>query len=427
MNFSNLVQNTDELEKFLSGSDKTLSGKQIKILVRLCIRFNQAKSSRVLYTYIQDNNINLSIDVYNGLLHLNVDDLSFVNNVIEYIKTKSITPTEATYTLHIKSMCTNGQVTSAIKLLINISQIGIKPHTRTYNTLLEHADDISQVHLLWKHMTEYNVQKTLGTYNIILIKLGKLFEIKSVYNYLNSLKQNFDYIDEPLCRTLIQLAGTFNKFTQLVNINGQGLCPHCQSIFKLIPITRKQKNKFMQALTTADPQLKRFNAYLKRDYDVIIDAANVALYGNRPFEFNRIRSVINYYVNNGKFVLVILNRGRRCEISDSLSSRGKVNVYYTPRGVNDDLFWLYATFKSPGTMVVTNDEMADHKYYTIKDKRLFGRWLQQYRIKFSFDRNDTLTLIEPLVYTECIQVINSCWHFPIMSESSDISNWMCLS
>ena len=57
-------------------------------------------------------------------------------------------------------------------------------------------------------------------------------------------------------------------------------------------------------------------------------------------------------------------------------------LYKTPRGMNDDWFWLHAAYVYR-TLVVTNDEMRDHHFQMLAPK-IFLRWKERHHIHFDF-------------------------------------------
>jgi Protein-only RNase P len=57
-------------------------------------------------------------------------------------------------------------------------------------------------------------------------------------------------------------------------------------------------------------------------------------------------------------------------------------LYTTPRGMNDDWFWLHAALVKR-SLVVTNDEMRDHHFQMLA-QRGFLRWKDSHQVHFHF-------------------------------------------
>jgi hypothetical protein len=57
-------------------------------------------------------------------------------------------------------------------------------------------------------------------------------------------------------------------------------------------------------------------------------------------------------------------------------------LYVTPRGMNDDWFWLHAALVRR-SLVVTNDEMRDHHFQMLA-QRGFLRWKDRHQVRFRF-------------------------------------------
>ena len=97
----------------------------------------------------------------------------------------------------------------------------------------------------------------------------------------------------------------------------------------------------------------------------------------------------------------------------------------TPRGHNDDWYWLYAALASgSGCKVVSNDEMRDH-HFGMLAPRSFLRWKERHIVKFKF-RGTQLEpeFEEPLPYSNVIQEDpeTGSWHFP----SIESGKWLCV-
>jgi hypothetical protein len=109
------------------------------------------------------------------------------------------------------------------------------------------------------------------------------------------------------------------------------------------------------------------------------------------------------------------------------------SIYLTPIGINDDLFWIYASLFNDKSLILTNDEMKDHIFYINND--IINKWKKNKIINYTFDKDkennkSTFNYNFPLNYTKNIQYINSIWHFPIIDSdcNSDCNyfNYICL-
>jgi hypothetical protein len=109
----------------------------------------------------------------------------------------------------------------------------------------------------------------------------------------------------------------------------------------------------------------------------------------RHVDYKQIDWVVQHFTKRNKKVLLVLHERHfsRDLMPDKyrpLQERWETEkiLYKTPRGMNDDWFWLHAayTYKS---LVVTNDEMRDHHFQMLAP-RTFLRWKQRHHIHFNF-------------------------------------------
>ena len=93
---------------------------------------------------------------------------------------------------------------------------------------------------------------------------------------------------------------------------------------------------------------------------------------------------------------------------------GRLTVYRTPAGMNDDWFWMHAALAHghdptrPAVLTITNDEMRDH-HFQMSAPGSFLRWKERHRATFEFEpydgkqRRREVRLTHPNVYSRRIQ------------------------
>lgn len=147
---------------------------------------------------------------------------------------------------------------------------------------------------------------------------------------------------------------------------------------------------------------KRYEAY---PFDILVDGANVGYYKqNFPgapnhIDYHQLHALIEALIrDHGRKPLLIIHSRHLADhmippqdpkVRSLIASWRERNIVYaTPKGFNDDWFWLYTTvrFQIP---VVTNDEMRDH-HFKLLSPRYFMRWRERYRVCYDlfFARND---------------------------------------
>jgi len=136
-----------------------------------------------------------------------------------------------------------------------------------------------------------------------------------------------------------------------------------------------------------------------RPFDIVVDGANVGYYKQNyagaptHVDYQQIQQMLFYLttVRHLKPLLVLHCRhvdennmpsGIEGEKIKQLVSSWRHSglLYATPRGLNDDWFWLFAAVKY-GCKVVTNDEMRDH-HFQLLSPRWFSRWKERHQVHF---------------------------------------------
>ena len=101
----------------------------------------------------------------------------------------------------------------------------------------------------------------------------------------------------------------------------------------------------------------------------------------------------------------------------------KDQLYVTPRGSNDDWYWLYGVVKAgEDGLLVSNDEMRDHIFELLRP-RFFLKWKAHHQCKYQVQAAvDLANLISPPTFTTCVQQISrsGTWMLPASS-----SRWLC--
>jgi proteinaceous RNase P len=207
------------------------------------------------------------------------------------------------------------------------------------------------------------------------------------------------------------------------------LCKNEWNIFaERIAKIAKSKEKHQRSF-------KRFIAWLNQQepYEIIIDGANVAMFGQSSraglFQFKQIDRVVKALEERypNKRILVILHQRRlncvEAESPESLNIIKKLvnnaQVYFTPVGSNDDWYWIYACVKAGcDGLLVSNDEMLDH-FFSMLSPNFFLKWKQQHQVRYIFTPYSSLNFEYPKKYTSCIQRLpGGAWVFPIANEDN---------
>lgn len=253
--------------------------------------------------------------------------------------------------------------------------------------------------------------------------------------------------------TVKQLSGLF-KSKELskhwtvshCTVEENGYCEFCGETLEAIDLDQVEYAQFASGIASlASKQEKRprdFDTFLKwleeyGPYGIIIDAANVAFYGQNfesgGFNFSQIEAVVNRVEQDFPDLkpLVILHvnrtRGHPASSYKAKTLLKRLNdehcFYAAPQGSNDDWYWMYAAVSAgQNGILISNDEMRDHLFNLLAPK-YFKKWKQRHQMRYTFSGEPgTLQLENPPSYTRCTQQVGTSWMFP---EAQD-EKWLCV-
>ena len=225
-----------------------------------------------------------------------------------------------------------------------------------------------------------------------------------------------------------------------------GYCEFCDDTLEAIDLDSEEYAQFasgIAALATKQEkhphEFDSFAQWLNQHgpFGIIIDAANVAFYGQNfetgGFSFPQIDAVVNRVKKDFPHLkpLVILHvnrtRGGPASTHKAKSLLRNLNeeqcFYAAPQGSNDDWYWMYAAVSAGQEgILISNDEMRDHLFNLLAPK-YFKKWKQRHQMRYTFSGEPgSLQFQNPPPYTRCTQQLGtSSWMFPIANGES----WFC--
>ncbi|KAK9829084.1 hypothetical protein WJX72_003811 [[Myrmecia] bisecta] len=231
---------------------------------------------------------------------------------------------------------------------------------------------------------------------------------------------------------------------ETASVSDQGICSTCGGQLQPIDLELEEWGTFADAIARlANEREKRpndfasFQQWLDRHgpFDVLVDAANVALFGQNfergDFSFAQVEAVVKHFRQQHpeSKLLVVLHAGRlnkppaqQPAAQKLLNQLRRENAFYaTPFGSNDDWYWLYAAVRAGRQgMLISNDEMRDH-IFSLLAPRFFQKWKQRHLLRYTFDAKGPI-IDYPPPYTTCIQhLATGSWMFPAAADHS----WLC--
>jgi len=199
----------------------------------------------------------------------------------------------------------------------------------------------------------------------------------------------------------------------------------------LLHLTEEQRGLFRTLLMMhaakqgADKALEGFAQWLAKEgpFDLVMDCANVAWAERKDFSWSQIESIRRKAEPKGRTLMILSSHSRQRENNRKTrqhekgllkmweSEETKFAMHITPRGMNDDLFWMYATV-APGSQAValTNDLMRDHHEPMGIDLRMFNRWKASKVVNFKI--HPIAQIVPPKLYSREMQQSPMGWHIP---------------
>jgi hypothetical protein len=188
---------------------------------------------------------------------------------------------------------------------------------------------------------------------------------------------------------------------------------------------------------------------------VIIDGGNVGHSNKGIFSKVPIISLLNliikksvseiipgHDIDSPVIFLIILHHSRKKEFESSNDELKLLNlnllVYYTPYEENDDYYWMMASFMTPNSLVITNDNLRDHHVGKL-DEKLFHYWKDNHLVTYYYQNITRKFILNfPTEYTIGVQSSSSStfssasssvdfdprktYHLPVYG----INEWWCL-
>eukprot|EP00879_Flechtneria_rotunda_P013849 GHRR01014465.1.p1 GENE.GHRR01014465.1~~GHRR01014465.1.p1 ORF type:complete len:236 (+),score=83.39 GHRR01014465.1:2329-3036(+) len=216
---------------------------------------------------------------------------------------------------------------------------------------------------------------------------------------------------------------------QLTDLSGEDWDAFAQQVRSLAEQQEKHTGKFAGFCSWLDR---------KGPYNVMIDGANVALWGEnydggifRPEKIKVAYDAVREQHADAK-ILLVLHAGRHHsirqhnpELFDWLEGLQKQGGYYvTPGGSNDDWYWMYATVHArENGLLMSNDLLRDHVWNLLRPKHML-KWTQRHIVRYSFNYEKTeIRLQHPLPYTPCVQqLVDDVWLLPSADREGQ---WLC--
>ena len=330
---------------------------------------------------IYDVNVSLHfIDKFLKLITQNLGETSF-NAMLKKL-TDIDNKNTGFYTIYIKILCKTDRK-KALDVYHEVDNLKLKH--QTYTNLLRVCDGID-IQYIFDNIVMYYIP----TVEDILIS-----------NFNMDILQKYHATVREQDLTHIQKTYDITRFDPVNGLTPKGHVLHT---------TVNRKSILLDSVPHVDNlrNLRNFLVYAKPKF--IIDAGNVGFFlSHGEFNINQVNKLYETLSVIGSTV-VILSTIRYKEYI-----RKKYNwlVYTTPIGVNDDIYWMYASIYC-NAHVITNDLMRDHQYISGYNVML-SIWQEQFVVGYSYV-NGKFTLNNVKNYSRSIQKHKNTWYIPIKNS-----------
>ncbi|KAG2498420.1 hypothetical protein HYH03_003678 [Edaphochlamys debaryana] len=193
-----------------------------------------------------------------------------------------------------------------------------------------------------------------------------------------------------------------------VAVEEGGRCEAAGGTLALIDLEDEDWERFAAAIanlarSNMGGRAKDFDAFAEwydrnGPYDVLVDAANVAFFGQNHegggFSWPQIQAMHGLLTARfpAKKILVMLHCKRLNDAGANTPTvkrfleglRKARSFYYTPPGANDDWFWLYACVKAKRAgLLISNDLLRDHIFSLLRPKH-FLKWKERHIANYAY-------------------------------------------
>ena len=349
--------------------------------------------NRKMYDMVSNTKYKEAIDFFNSLNEINKNE----SVVYLYIKSLSIIDNNKSFKFLNKWIENNPLRTRfCVPIIENLKKSDKKKFESIINLIAIHnlvlSDDAIYAILKYTELTNANY--------IPLIWILLNINTNTIFNSV---------IDE-----IIRVAKLFTDKAGTFTPNNNGECKDLKLKLNKISLSDAQYDelceKIKDRLLNEGKHLKQRKKILQKidkmeGYDCLVDGANVGFINKGEFNFHIIANMMKkLFKLNYKPLLIVHERHLKKIPHELKSYYDKLitddNLLATPYDTNDDLYWLYASFKFK-CKVVSNDQMRDHVYAMLNPLYL-NRWKIDSFIRFTYQSNK-LSLNNLKEYSNYIQ------------------------
>lgn len=415
---------------------RSIRSDKLSTVIRNLYEKNETISSCEILKLFENTCRKFDDNIYNIFI-INARNSNDIDEIIDLCRKRNIKFKESLYATIIKSYCSYLEVEKSERFLTFMKKNDIKLKQRTYTHFIMMYDRLCNYEKLFQIYDEiklYNIKLQSIDYIRLInsfLKCGK----EKIIKLFKDIEYNDICFNECHLNLLKQSLKNYNFLFCSTALTKEGFCKINNCHLKPINITHTDHIDMMIYLDIQinDNKLKLFKKFKQwlhtnPHIDIVIDGANVGYFNNRPnkgnsINFKQIDIVRKELTKMGNNVVIILHKRHIKEMTkfqNLIYNNWKKNneVYITPIGINDDIFWLYTSLYS-SAYIITNDRMRDHHFNI--DYNKIVKWKKKYIINYEILQKNVPKLFFPKNYSETFQNINKyTWFIPFKDEENKL-------
>ena len=264
-------------------------------------------------------------------------------------------------------------INKKIEKYFDIISKNCKLKYRTYSPLIEYyckTDNFKMFEFIYLDSRKNEIE---------LMDIDFAYIIKYLYFKKETIK--LYKIVEDMSQYIYNINDIFNKIVsniKEINVDKYGNIDQIEQKLTIYNITDYESSMILSNLEKQSNNIKNFKEWVfKKNFDIIIDGANVGFYNNKSktnvINYNQLNQIYNQLKKLNFTPLIILHK--RHFDKKKLNSNNKYIIknweiseclYKTPIGENDDLYWLYGGILK-NIHIVTNDKLRDHHFEILQN------------------------------------------------------------
>lgn len=355
-------------------------------------------------------------------------------HVVELLYTHGIPMGEQAYIAQIKLCGAASKFEQGETLLREARSLEMKLGREVYSCILRPASAAGHLTIAQRvfELTQYPEELELEEEDFAALLLGcaSMGDAATVYGLvLPTMAELIHCVGDPMLQALWAWCAEQGMAFMEVGIPATSTtCPHCALPLRSIDFSEEDRVSLLIELEAVacekvqqSSAFRVFQEWVHRSgpFSFVIDGGSL--------DFTKVDRIAYHFLSQDKPVLLVLRaRNFRPEeradqnlLKKWIEGRATLRVYETPRGMNDDLFWLYAGVWNVqfGEAFVISSE-PDFRFKSPAMLRRFAAWRERHCVGVTFDQRGAPNFRFPPTHSLRMHAVSEApyemrWHFPL--------------